>query len=116
LVVPVLLKKCPSCGKTFEVSWTDERVVSREKEMVFVEEPTGSMSPDVATNTFAAGPLPDVTLSTQPQIEPVAAERDVIEESYTCKHCGHTWVETREVFRKADGGEVEGRIVGEGAP
>ncbi len=99
-----------------EVSWRGEHVVSREKEKVFVEEPKGSDSPDVATNTFAAGPLPGAALPLQPKIEPVAAEREVIEESYTCKFCGHTWMETREVFRKEDGGEVEGRIVDEGAP
>ena len=111
-----LLKKCPSCGKRFEVRRTGEVMTSSQKQVVFVEKPQNSMSQEMGRSTFSAGPLPDAGSSLPPTIEPVAVERDVIEDSYTCKHCGHNWVETREILKKERGGEVRGRIVSDGAP
>src|ERR1700733_10487739 len=78
-----LLKKCPSCGKRFEVRRTGEVMTSSQKQVVFVEKPQNSMSQEMGRSTFSAGPLPDAGSSLPPTIEPVAVERDVIEDSYT---------------------------------
>jgi DNA-directed RNA polymerase subunit RPC12/RpoP len=111
----VILMKCPSCGKRFEVRRTGEELMSSEKEVILVQRPQGSMVQEMPRTAFSAGPLPDAEISPPPEIEEEVAEKDIIEDRYTCKHCGHTWVETREVF-KEKGREVRGRIISEGAP
>jgi hypothetical protein len=113
--MPVILMKCPSCGKRFEVRRTGEELMSSEKEVIFVEHPQSSMSQEMPRSSFSAGPLPDAEMTSPPDTEEEVAEKDVIQDKYTCKHCGHTWVQTREVF-KEKGHQVRGRIVGEGAP
>jgi transposase-like protein len=113
--MPVILMKCPSCGKRFEVRRTGEELMSSEKEVIFVERTQSSMAQEMPRSSFSAGPLPDDGMSPPSDIEEEVAEKDVIEDRYTCKHCGHTWVETKEVF-KEKGHEVKGRIVSEGAP
>jgi uncharacterized Zn finger protein len=113
--MPVILMKCPSCGKRFEVRRTGEEVLSSEKEVIFVQRPQTSMSQEMPRSSFSAGALPDAEMSPSMEVDEEVAEKDIIEDRYTCKHCGHTWVETREVF-KEKGHEVRGNIVSEGAP
>jgi ribosomal protein L37AE/L43A len=111
-----IFKKCPSCGKRFEVHRTGETVEAGEKEVFLVASPQSSMSQEMPRNSFSAGSLPEVELAVPPTVEPITAERDTIEDTYTCKHCGHTWTETRESFKKEGGGEIRGKVISEGAP
>jgi hypothetical protein len=113
----ILLRKCPSCGRRFEVHRTGEVVERGEMELVSVEEPQRSMSVEMPRNNVSVGALPDEGLSVlPPEVDTVVAERDVIQERFVCKHCGYAWEEAREVLRKEGGGEVKGRVVDEGAP
>lgn len=74
------------------------------------------MSQEMPRDAFTYFPLPDKDLSIPPKVEPIPAEKDVIEDSYTCKHCGHSWMERREVFKDEHGRKVNWWVVGEGAP
>jgi transposase-like protein len=89
-----LLKKCPKCGKRFEVEHTGENV---EKKQEFVSEVV-----TVAPPTIIAGSLPSAAASTLTNNPPVRKQEVAIEEedkyteSYKCKHCGYAWTETHE--------------------
>ena len=111
-----ILKSCPSCGKRFEVRLTNDVVLSTEKELVMVEVPQQSMSLEMPRSSFSTGPVPGPEADLPPLVQPVVAEKDVVEDTFTCGHCGHTWKEKRSVFRKEGGGEIKEKIVSEGAP
>jgi len=114
--VPTLFRKCPNCGKRFEVRHTAEQVVSRQKEVINVERAQDGIDEGPVGDDEIATVLPDSDAPTPTEIESMVAEHDVYKESYTCKHCGYKWEETRDVLKGEHGGEVRGRLVGEGAP
>jgi transposase-like protein len=92
--VPTLFKKCPSCGKRFEVEHTGESV---DKKMETVtEEKMASTTSLMAANSGV--PLPDAPARIPPTTTVTETiEEDVYTESYRCKHCGHVWTEEHEV-------------------
>jgi transposase-like protein len=102
-----LLKRCPKCGKRFELEHTGEKV---EKKQEFVPEVV-----TVAPQTIVAGALPSAAASTLTNSPPVREreiaieERDEYTESYKCKHCGYTWTETHEKVKDKiiDGPETD---------
>jgi C4-type Zn-finger protein len=95
--VPVFLKKCPSCGKRFEVTRTSESVQKKVR-MASAEE--SSFSSPMSEGMVEGGVYPvgeaEKTMNS-PTIEvEVPVEEDIYTETYTCKHCGHVWSETNE--------------------
>ena len=91
-----LLKKCPKCGKRFDVEHTTESV---EKKKELVPEQTVSLP-----ETMIAGVTP-ITVTNAPssqrrmfQHETLREEDDYME-SYVCKRCGYTWTEMFEKTR-----------------
>jgi DNA-directed RNA polymerase subunit M/transcription elongation factor TFIIS len=96
---PALFKKCPSCGKRFEVKHTSETVETKER---LIPEQKEYLEP---AGLAAAYPIPP----RRPDEVPVTqVEEDIEEETffetYTCTHCGHVWTETKEKVK--DRGEV----------
>jgi len=99
--MPTVFKKCPNCGKRFEVEHTGESV-EKKTEVVTEEKP---ISP--ASLMALASQPPDNPV----ELPPVArvaeeVEEDDYTETYRCKHCGHVWTEKHALVR--DLGEVKG--------
>jgi predicted RNA-binding Zn-ribbon protein involved in translation (DUF1610 family) len=99
-----LLKKCPNCGKRFDVEHTGETVESKKElvpEEVVVIPPTivAGATPIAVANTLANNP-PTIRRET-------LVQEDEYTESYTCKHCGHVWTETHEKVK--DLGQTQAR-------
>lgn len=98
--MPTVFKKCPMCGKRFEVEHTGESV--EKKTDVVTEEkpvPTPSLMAPVSLPDIPVKPPPTVTVAEQ-------IEEDDYTETYKCRHCGHVWTEERSVVE--DLGEVRG--------
>ena len=97
-----LFKKCPSCGKRFEVEHTGESV---EKKVDIVDEEkivsSGSVTGSYA-NGIPTGPAPNLPTAMVAE----SIEEDDYTETYKCKHCGYVWTEKHAVV--ADLGEVGG--------
>ena len=113
-IMPTFLMKCPSCGKHFEVHRTGEEI-EREHEVIEVEKPQMPMSPMVSERV-ANETVVEVSSSLPADEEVVAAEKITYTETYTCRHCGHTWTEQRTKFKNESGGTIRGNVVSEGAP
>jgi len=97
--VPTVFKKCPNCGKRFEVERTGKSV---EKKTEVVEEEKTISPPSVVASYSRISPMqeaPHVMVD-------VLIEEDEYTETYKCKHCGHVWTEKHEVVE--DLGEVNG--------
>jgi len=96
-------KKCPNCGKRFEVERTGESVEKAE-ELVPVEQA-------VIPQTIVNGAAPIAVANTVANQPPVVKNRTLVEEdqytdSYKCKHCGYVWTEMHEKIK--DLGQLEG--------
>ena len=82
-----LFRRCPSCGKRFEIRITGKRLVKEETVEREAPELTG---------------LPSYGLYAGMQLTPVSEDRPVIVDvkefqyAYLCKHCGHRWYEIKE--------------------
>ena len=95
-------KKCPNCGKRFEVEHTVETV--EKKEELLPEERTVFPVAGIAS----AYPIPVAEppgLTTKVKEEEIV-EDDIYTETYKCKHCGHVWTEQREKIKHL--GDIEG--------
>ena len=73
-------RRCPSCGRRFEIKLVNKKLIGSEQEESKVEQYTvGSVSdPSVLES--------DV---------PIVVEIDDFRYTYRCKHCGHQWSEER---------------------
>jgi predicted RNA-binding Zn-ribbon protein involved in translation (DUF1610 family) len=90
------LKRCPSCGKHFEVRHTAETLDDSQ---------AGTITKTSATRARYSGfgvmdPYTNVTVETTE----VPVEHDTYEEAYTCKHCGYSWTEKKKVTRRLGSG------------
>jgi transposase-like protein len=91
--MPTIFKKCPNCGKRFEVEHTGESV-ERKKEVVTEEKLISSPSMMVSNPMT---PMLDTPMSNPPTVMVTELiEEDEYTESYKCKHCGHVWTEKHE--------------------
>jgi uncharacterized Zn finger protein len=91
--MPTIFKKCPNCGKRFEVEHTGESV--ERKTEVVTEEKLISNPSMMAPNPMT--PLLDTPYSNPPAVMvDELLEEDEYTESYKCKHCGHVWTEKHE--------------------
>jgi transposase-like protein len=100
--MPTLFRKCPSCGKRFEVKHTGETV--EKKTEVVTEERTVSAPSVMAANSLTLPLNPSVNPQTVRVAESI--EEDDYTEAYKCKHCGYSWTEKHEEVE--DLGEVKG--------
>ncbi|MDA4137305.1 MAG: hypothetical protein OK449_09965 [Thaumarchaeota archaeon] len=95
--MPVFLKKCPSCGKRYEVTHTSEFV---EKKVGMGSAEESSFSSPMSEGVVEGGVYPITEaekVSNSPIVEvEVPVEQDTYTETYTCKHCGHVWSEIHE--------------------
>lgn len=100
--MPTFLKKCPSCGKRFEVEHTGESV--KKKMDVVTEEKTVLPASAMAANSLTLPLNPSMSPATVRVAESI--EEDEYTEAYKCKHCGYAWTEKHEEVE--DLGEVKG--------
>lgn len=101
--MPAFLKRCPSCGKRFEVEHTGESV--EKKSEIVTEEKLISPSTLMAENPMT--PLLNTPESVPPSVMVAELiEEDEYTETYKCKHCGHVWTEKHEEVE--DLGQVKG--------
>jgi DNA-directed RNA polymerase subunit RPC12/RpoP len=96
--VPTIFKKCPSCGRRFEVERTGESV-DKKTDVVTEEKPLSppSLIPPVSLPDIPVEPPPTVVVAEE-------IEEDDYTETYKCKHCGHVWTEEHAIVE--DLGEV----------
>lgn len=87
-----LFKKCPKCGKRFDVKHIAEKV--EEKKELIPEEKTYLEPAGVAVAYPIPPPRPK-EIAPKVEVEEVVDEKIYVE-TYTCTHCGYTWTETRE--------------------
>jgi transposase-like protein len=91
---PALFKKCPKCGKHFEVKHI-EQVVERKDELV--KEERTYLSP---AGVASAYPIPTAGQDGPAKVEvEEEVEEDYYTDTYRCSHCGYTWTEKREKTR-----------------
>lgn len=83
-----LFKKCPKCGKRFEVKHVGETV---ERKQELVPETKSYLTPSGMASAY---PIPTPGASTFKVEE--AIEEDTFTETYTCAHCGNVWTEMSE--------------------
>jgi predicted RNA-binding Zn-ribbon protein involved in translation (DUF1610 family) len=93
-----LLKRCPNCGKLFEVEHTRESV-EKTKELV----PEATMVPQTIVHGATPIEVPDALMSHPSTGHLVVVEQDKYTESYVCKHCGHAWNERQEKTKELGG-------------
>jgi len=73
-------RRCPSCGRRFEI-----RVVSKKL--------VGSEQVESTVKQYTAGSVSD-PLVLESDV-PIVVEVDDFRYTYRCKHCGHQWSEER---------------------
>jgi predicted RNA-binding Zn-ribbon protein involved in translation (DUF1610 family) len=89
--LPTFLKKCPNCGKRFEVERVGESEASKEEDVL--SETAVSESRDAVGSASPISVTENMQLPTSPGSHlDVEVEEDKIE-SFKCNHCGYTWKE-----------------------
>jgi predicted RNA-binding Zn-ribbon protein involved in translation (DUF1610 family) len=102
--LPTFLKKCPNCGKRFEVERVAESESAKEEDVL--SETAVSESRD------AVGPASPISVTENMQLPTSSGAHLDVEvedekiESFKCKHCGYTWTEKHEKMN--DLGQVKG--------
>ena len=94
--MPTFFKKCPSCGKRFEVKRTGEELERRDVSQETVRttiplRPRGSWRYEAPGDRINIRP----DGSTAYGERRITREADTYDETYTCKHCGNRWTEKR---------------------
>jgi len=81
--MPVLFKKCPSCGKRGGV-----KQIARDEVTQGVEKGEVEISSKPRPRLGNLSPVPSTT-----QQRTMASGEDVDEVTYRCSNCGHEWTE-----------------------
>ncbi len=119
--MPTIFKKCPNCGRRFEVKHVGEKLEKSERQTETVETSRALSSPGAPYVGRDYGDesqeIRDAdSIDVQPGVggtgfggivrgkEDVAIEEDTYLESYKCSHCGHEW--TEEVVKDKSLGRV----------
>lgn len=95
------LKRCPSCGKHFEVRRT-AKTVTKKDEVVPETKTRSAFAASAAA--YSVSPADPKAMRTEVGVEE-ELEEDTYTETFKCRHCGHTWTETHEKVK--DRGEVD---------
>lgn len=82
-----IFRRCPSCGKRFEIRITGKELVKEELVQDALRVPTG-IPPKAAVLWSQVLPLSED--------KPVLVDVKDFQYSYQCKHCGLKWIEMRE--------------------
>ena len=85
--VQTIFRRCPSCGKRFEIRITGKELVKEELVQEALKVPSG-IPPKAALLSSSVLPLAED--------KPVLVDVKDFRYSYLCKHCGHKWTEIRE--------------------
>lgn len=107
-------KRCPSCGRRFEVKHIGEKLVNSEVDAERVVTSVPLSSPTAPYGSGYTEERDDIAASDNIDVEPGAMssaigkteldiEEDTYEETYRCSHCGYQWTEERvrdETVRK----------------
>lgn len=99
---PTFFRKCPNCGKRFELERIGE-TVERKEEVVPSEK---TLMPVASIAASYPMPVADPSAMTKRIKIDEVVEDEVHTRTMTCKHCGHTWKERFEEVKHV--GEVEG--------
>jgi transcription elongation factor Elf1 len=98
-------KKCPSCGKRFEVKHTGEEL---EKSDVKSEEVSVNLSLNTPFQWSHEAQTDEIEVEPG-ALGPIAHGKRTIEtgedtytETYRCEHCGHQWTEQRVKERRVE--------------
>jgi len=78
--VRTFFRRCPSCGRRFEIRLVSKKLISSEQIGSTVEEITPISA------------VPPVLVESE---VPLVVEVDDFRYTYKCKHCGHQWSEER---------------------
>ncbi len=91
-----LFKKCPNCGRRFEVEHTGEKLEKTEvkTENITVFEPLQKPGAIVGANVQTIEVIPGPGAVAK-ETRVVATEEDTFQESFTCKHCGYSWTQKK---------------------
>jgi DNA-directed RNA polymerase subunit RPC12/RpoP len=78
--VRTFFRRCPSCGRRFEIRLVNKKLISSEQLDSKVEQytPTSVFAPVIVESNV-----------------PLVVEVDDFGYTYRCKHCGHQWSEDR---------------------
>jgi predicted RNA-binding Zn-ribbon protein involved in translation (DUF1610 family) len=78
--VRTFFRRCPSCGRRFEIRLVSKKLIGREEIESKAEQylPVSAADPVVLESTV-----------------PIIVEVDEFGYTYKCKHCGHQWSEDR---------------------
>jgi uncharacterized Zn finger protein len=78
--VRTFFRRCPSCGRRFEIRLVNKKLISSEQVESNVEQ-------------YTAGSVYE-PLMLESDV-PIVVEIDDFRYTYRCKHCGHQWSEER---------------------
>jgi hypothetical protein len=92
--MPALFKKCPSCGRRFEVKHTGEELEKHDvgEETLHIAiplRPRGSLRYEAPGDRINIRPAGSIGYGERK----VTTEVDTYNETYTCKNCGNQWTE-----------------------
>lgn len=79
---------CPECGRRFHIKLVSKQLVGDEKERVETQAPHNQIR---GGGNF--GYIAPITELSETIITVIETQR--FQYAYRCKHCGHTWIETR---------------------
>lgn len=86
LEVAKLFRRCPNCGKRFQIRLTGKEVL--DSEMIIEEQRQPFIS-----EYFSPSPYEYLQVNGSP---PAIMEIEKFRYAYRCNHCGHRWSEIRE--------------------
>lgn len=99
--MPVFLKTCPKCGRRFEVERVGKTVTKDDANL-----PEEKSAVELSESGVTSGPPAVTSVEMEDVPYDKVFEDDTYSDTYKCKHCGNTWIETHEKVR--DLGHVEG--------
>jgi len=76
--VRTFFRRCPSCGRRFEIRLVNKKLIGSEQIESNVEQYTPTLAPVILESNV-----------------PILVEVDDFGYTYRCKHCGHQWSEDR---------------------
>jgi len=91
--VRTFFRHCPSCRRRFEIRLVSKNIGESER----FEEKDRLTKP--ATTVSGWPPISSLTMppSIVEESIPLTVDESVFQYMYRCKHCGHQWLEFREV-------------------
>lgn len=88
---------CPACGRRFHIKLVSKKLVDERRD---VEKITQGMVSPMLMGAGGAGFMMPIAPIVVEENVPVTIDIEDFKYAYKCKHCGHTWSESREEEHK----------------